>query len=208
MPLAEWFPLFIICFLGAASPGPSLAVVLRNTTNGSRLHGIVTALGHCCGFGLYALAATTGLAVLIVESPVLFRTLTWIGAAYLVWLGYKAFRASALSVPLPGTEETFTTSHMSLTGAAREGFLIAFLNPKIALFFLALFSQFVEPGKGAVYQSIMAITAMAVDGLWYTLVATVFSHPRLLPKLQEKNRLINQVTGCVFILIAARIFIA
>ena len=205
MSLSEWLPIFTICVLGAVTPGPSLAVVLHNTMNGSRLHGVVTGVSHSLGIAIYALAVTTGLAVLITESPNIFRVITWGGAVYLVWLAYKAFRTTST---VDGMADIEDDSQLTLAGAAKQGFLISFLNPKIAIFFLALFSQFVQPGAELLQQSIMVSTATVVDAGWYTLVALVFSHPRLMPTLQKKADLINKLTGVVLLLVAVRLLLA
>ena len=73
MSLATWLAVVSICALGAMSPGPSLAVVLRHTLAGGRRHGVVAALTHGLGIGLYALACISGLAFLIITSPTLFQ---------------------------------------------------------------------------------------------------------------------------------------
>ena len=120
--------------LGAMSPGPSLAVVLKQTLTGGRANGLIAAITHGLGIGLYALLCISGIAVAITASPLLFMALQWAGAAYLVWLGVKGLRAR------PGTgmqlEAPPTTG-----SAARDGFMVVFLNPKVAVFFIALFSQ-------------------------------------------------------------------
>ncbi|MCL6269146.1 LysE family translocator [Sansalvadorimonas sp. 2012CJ34-2] len=206
MSFAQWLPVFAVCLMGAMSPGPSLAVVLRNTTNGSRWHGIVTGLSHCIGIGIYAVAVTTGLVVLITETPSLFRVITWGGAAYLAWLGYKSFTAPAVSGDL--TSDNNGTPKLTVTEAARQGFLISFLNPKIAVFFIALFSQFVIPGAGIAYQSILALTAVIVDGAWYALVAVTISQPHILKHLRMRTALINKVTGVILVVIATNALVS
>ncbi|WP_281645155.1 LysE family translocator [Parendozoicomonas sp. Alg238-R29] len=205
MPLTEWFPIFTVCLLGAISPGPSLAVVLRNTMNGSRLHGVATGVSHSMGIAFYALIVTTGISVLITETPLAFRFITWGGALYLAWLAINAFKASA---DITQGGEANKTAELTIAGAARQGFLISFLNPKIAVFFLALFSQFVKPGAEWVQQEIIVLTATAVDGIWYSLVALAFSHPRLMPAIQKKAGFINKLTGTVLLLIAIRIVLS
>ena len=202
MSFTEWLPILTICILGAITPGPSLAVVLRNTMNGSHLHGVATGVSHSLGIAFYALMATTGIAVLITQTPAIFHLITWGGAFYLVWIAVQALRAGDGGFESPDAD---SHSELTLFGAARQGFLISFLNPKIAIFFLALFSQFVKPGAGWEQQGIMVATATIVDGLWYSLVALALSHPRLMPALQRKAGVINKLTGIVLLLIAVRI---
>ncbi len=90
MTLAAWLSLLGICLLGAMSPGPSLAVVIRNTVAGGRRGGLATALSHGLGVGVYALATALGLATLIATRETLFTGLTLAGSAYLLWLGANA----------------------------------------------------------------------------------------------------------------------
>ena len=74
--LSTWLPFALVCLLGAMSPGPSLATVIRNTVVGSRYHGIATGVSHAFGIGVYALLSVTGLIILIQEAPIIFRVLT------------------------------------------------------------------------------------------------------------------------------------
>ncbi|MEX2321006.1 MAG: LysE family translocator, partial [Saccharospirillum sp.] len=136
MTWTTWLAVVSICMLGAMSPGPSLAVVLKQTLAGGRRNGVVVALTHGLGIGLYALLSIFGLAALITASPLAFTALQWGGALYLAWLGVKGLRARANSnAELPDVPTT--------ASAARDGFLVVFLNPKVAVFFIALFSQVV-----------------------------------------------------------------
>ena len=77
-----------VFFLGAISPGPSLLMVIRNTIVGGRRRGVMCAVGHGIGFGLYAGVAIFGLIVLLEEAPGVFLGLQWIGIALLVWYGW------------------------------------------------------------------------------------------------------------------------
>ena len=77
-----------VFFLGAISPGPSLLMVIRNTIVGGRRRGVMCAIGHGIGFGLYAGVAIFGLIVLLEEAPGVFLGLQWIGIALLVWYGW------------------------------------------------------------------------------------------------------------------------
>ena len=93
MSLSVWLGLFAISCLGAMSPGPSLAMVIRHTVGGSRLHGIVCAWAHSLGIGFYALLTLFGLAIVLKHSPILFNSIAVIGALYLAWMGINALRS-------------------------------------------------------------------------------------------------------------------
>lgn len=204
METTSWLSLLAICILGAISPGPSLVVVMKYTIQGSRLHGLVAALSHAIGIGLYAFMVAAGLAVIITESPQLFRIMTFVGAAYLAWLGYKSITSKNTITP----ESDGAEQQIPLILAAREGFLIAYLNPKIAVFFLALFSQFVTPDSTRTTQLLMALIATLCDGIWYCLIAGIAGHSAVLPTLRQHSSLINRLSGAFLILVALRILVA
>ena len=198
MSLATWLAVVSICALGAMSPGPSLAVVLRHTLAGGRRHGVVAALTHGLGIGLYALACISGLAFLIITSPTLFQAFQWAGAAYLVWLGWKGLRAKP-------ADELNLEPPASARGAARDGFLVVFANPKIAVFFIALFSQVIGPESSLPAKLAYAATAMVIDAAWYLIVAWGFSNPAWLPWLQARSVWLERLFGVVLIALAGRL---
>ncbi len=198
MTIAIWLTVVSICLLGAMSPGPSLAVVLQQTLRGGRRMGLVAATTHGLGIGLYALLCISGIAIMITTSPVLFTALQWFGAAYLLWLGIKGLRARAVSHA--ALSESPTTG-----SAARNGFLVVFLNPKVAVFFIALFSQVIGSETTWLEKLAYAATALFIDMAWYMIVAWSFSNPRWLGYLQKNVVWLERVFGVILIALAARL---
>ena len=199
MPLTLWMSLAAICAMGAMSPGPSLALVLRHTLGGGRLPGVTAGVFHALGVGFYALLTVLGLGALMARFPLVFQLVTWGGAAYLAWLGIKALQAGRAGAIQAGAAVTTTAQ------AAREGVLVALGNPKLILFFVALLSQFVTPEMSVTAKAIIVLTAMIIDGGWYVLVALVLSHSRVLPWLQQRAHWINRITGIMLIALALRV---
>ncbi|WP_394170662.1 LysE family translocator [Saccharospirillum alexandrii] len=201
MTWATWLAVVSICMLGAMSPGPSLAVVLKQTLAGGRSNGIVVALTHGLGIGLYALLSIFGLAALITASPVAFTALQWSGALYLAWLGVKGLRARANpDAELPDVPTT--------ASAARDGFLVVFLNPKVAVFFIALFSQVVGADTSVLAKLGYAATAMVIDGGWYLVVAWLFSTPAWLERLKRHSVWFERVFGVILVALAGRLVVS
>lgn len=197
MTLTAWFTIVGICALGAMSPGPSLAVVLKHTLAGGRKQGLTAAITHGLGVGLYAFVCISGLAVVIITSETLFTLLQWTGAGYLLWMGIKGLMSrSNPNQSLPDVEART---------AARDGFMIVFLNPKIAVFFIALFSQVVGTDTSFMAKFAYASTAMLIDGLWYVIVAWMFSNPRWLSLLQQKAVWLDRVFGVVLTGLAGKL---
>ncbi|SKA51636.1 LysE family translocator [Photobacterium toruni] len=200
MTLSIWFSLLLICLLGAMSPGPSLAVVAKHSLSSGRWHGVVAAWAHACGVGFYALLTLLGLAVVLHQSPLLFTSVSYAGAGYLAYLGINALRSrGGVAAKLAQSKST------TLLEAARDGVMISLFNPKLALFFLALFSQFVEVGNETSSKAILIITPLLVDGLWYTLIACILSYSRVLTVLRTKAQLIDRLSGGVLLGLACRV---
>ncbi|WP_409418818.1 LysE family translocator [Marinomonas sp. RS-M-Aa-14] len=197
MSLSIWFSLFTICLLGAMSPGPSLAIVIKHSLAGGRANGLATSWAHATGIGLYALISMLGLAVIFHQLPLLFLIISYAGAAYLAYLGFNALRSNG---GIAAKLESGT--RVSLFQSAKEGFLVSILSPKIALFFAALFSPFVAEVHQISGKMLMVATPWLVDGLWYTLIACLLSNARFLEKLRSKAMWIDRLSGLALIFLA------
>ncbi|MBA6411969.1 LysE family translocator [Parahaliea sp. F7430] len=198
MEFSQWLSLLSICLLGAISPGPSLAVVMSNAMQLGFRAGLHCAIAHGSAVALYALLTVTGLALLISQSPSLFSAIQISGAAYLIWLGIKALRkapkgSNTGAQPLVGS------------GPISSGFLVAFLNPKLAIFMLALFSQFLGPELTVTMKVIMVATVGITDGSWYCLVAALVSRRSMLKHILAKPRLIDALFATVLIALGASV---
>jgi threonine/homoserine/homoserine lactone efflux protein len=186
--------LSFVCAVGAMSPGPSLAVVLRNTISGGRLQGIMTGVGHGLGFGIYALIAVTGLSALLLAHNSLFLLLQWGGALVLLWLSYN------MLTYIPS--EDVDVHEISGRKGFIEGFLISFLNPKILVFLVAIFSQFIDPEMSQTDRLVMAILAGIIDTTWYVIVAAVLAGTPLINVLRSNSVIIDRAIGLILSLLA------
>ncbi len=200
MTISVWFSLFAICLLGAMSPGPSLLTVSKHTLANGRKNGLAAAWAHAFGIGIYALITIVGLAAVLQQSPIIFIIISYIGAAYLAYLGFNALRSKG------GVADRLEAGDsVSVWTSAREGFLISILSPKIALFFIALFSQFVALGNQTVNQFIIVVTPLMVDGLWYSLITFFLSIPLVIDKIRQKAVLIDRISGLILIALSIRV---
>ena len=206
MTLTTWLSLVGVCLLGAMSPGPSLALVVRNTINHGRGAGVITALSHGLGVGAYALATALGLAAVIATQQAVFTAITLAGAGYLLWLGAAAMRATPSDpAGTPTARDECTAGDTDAHGsgvALRDGLVMALLNPKIAVFFLALFSQFVSASADAWTVAVLAGTAATVDAGWYALVATGLAASGGVAWLRRRQVWIERLTGAVLVFLA------
>ncbi|TMO28697.1 LysE family translocator [Pseudoalteromonas sp. S4741] len=201
MALSLWFSLALVCMMGAMSPGPSLAVVLKHSLNGGMKNGMLAALSHGFGVGLYAAASLLGLGALMLQFPTVYQFLVYLGAAYLAYLGLKIL----FSKP-NDSELNIQQSDMSSSKALQDGFAIAFLNPKLAIFFLALFSQFIDPENLTLNIGvIMCLTVFVIDTGWYLLVALLTEVSKKRFGFTKSSPWLDKILAVVFIGLAIRV---
>lgn len=200
MELAAWLSLATICIVGAMTPGPSLAVVLKHTVAGGRINGMVASIAHGLGVAMYATLTVVGLAIVIVQTPWLFDMIKYGGVALLLWMAYQALTSKS-SITKMSEQNTKVTLLQSFW----EGLMIAFLNPKLAIFFLALFSQFVDAQAGWQQSVIMVTTVAGIDTLWYCLIAAILSQSSMLNSLRNNAHIVEKVTGVALLAVAARV---
>ena len=201
MAFDAWMEMAVVCSLGAMSPGPSLGVVLRNTVAGGKIRGIMCGLGHGIGFTIYAGLAVAGLGILIQTNETAFIALQYAGLFFLGFVAFQMLMASRDPGPL--------TIHDG--GGKRgffEGFLIAFLNPKILAFLTAVFSQFISTDLTTTDQIGMALLAGIIDGGWYIIVALGLAGTPLIEKLQNKRHLVDAVIGTILMLTAIALLVS
>jgi len=188
-----------VCALGAISPGPSLVVVLRNTVSGGRILGVMTGVGHGIGLTVYAFIAVMGLSSILIANEQIFKALQWAGALVLIWLAFNL---------ITNNSSNLTKSYKSSRRRGfLEGFMISFLNPKILVFMVAVFSQFINPDITNTGRYIMAIVAGAIDTTWYVLVATVLANTSIVGKLRLHAIIIDRVIGLVLLMFATMLII-
>ena len=202
MSIEAWLSLALLCLFGAMTPGPSLAVVLGSTLRGGHPAGLAAALAHGLAVGLYAVLTAAALAALLTASLKLFALLQLAAAGYLVYLARSALRRQA---PIT-TRETDARRHQNLGAAAGDGFMIAFLNPKLAVFMLALFAPFVTPDQGIGAKALLVLTIGGIDATWYSAVVLMMVRTGLLARLQHNAVFVERVYAVL--LLALAVFVA
>jgi threonine/homoserine/homoserine lactone efflux protein len=155
----------LAAFLGIAmlvivTPGPDTALTIRNTLQGGRRGGLATALGVATGQAVWTVAASAGVAALLLASAPAFAALRLAGAAYLVWLGVQAMRAACLPPrPAGGAGHAAAGRRLTPGAAFRQGVVSNLGNPKMAVFFTSLLPQF-APAGDASFPALLALGLM------------------------------------------------
>src|SRR3954454_18122940 len=140
---------FAAAFVLAIMPGPGLFYVAARTLAGGRAEGVASSFGTGLGGMVHVLAGGLGVSAIVLASAELFTALKLIGAAYLVWLGFRTFQ-SARRDAWTGLDGGAAARRVGPRRAFREGVLVEALNPKTAAFFLAFVPQFLDPTEGHV----------------------------------------------------------
>ena len=200
MEPSAWAALAIVFALGAMSPGPSLAVVLRNTMTGGRSQVISTGIVHGIGFGIYAFLAALGIATALSANEHVEQVLRWGGVVILLWLGTTFLRHAMAE---RGDEQNQAEQHAPSDRIGFiQGFSIALLNPKIMAWMLALYSPFIEADFPMETLIGMGLLGMSIDGAWYVTVATVLTTGDRAERLKSNAHLIDGAMGVLMFLFA------
>ena len=189
-----WFQFALVCLIGAMSPGPSLAVVIRNNLNFNRLAGISTSLGHGLGIGVYATAAVLGLGFILKANQMVFLIIQILGLIFLFLLG--------LMFIFQKRTDQNVEEHQHQFNSFFQGFVIAVINPKILIWFTAIYSQFININANIIFNATLVLTASIIDALWYILVSFLVTGYGLKNFLIERKKMIQKITGSLLILIA------
>ena len=156
IPLATWL-LFVLAVIAlVATPGPNVLYLVSRTLAQGRGAGFVSLAGTSSGFLLHALAAAFGLSALLAAVPVAYDTIRIAGAVYLAWLAWTTWNSPDV-VAAPGAAARASTVKLY-----RDGLVTSILNPKVAMFQLALFPQFVDPANGSVLAQSLVLAATQV----------------------------------------------
>ncbi len=189
----------------ALAPGPDNLFVLTQSALKGRAAGLMVTLGLCSGLVVHTTAVALGVAAIFQTSEVAFAGLKFVGAAYLVWLAFKAFRAGA--EPLGGAVD----APVDLRKMYLRGILMNVTNPKVAIFFLAFLPQFADPAQGRLGAQIFLLggvfmlCALAV----FSAIALVAGRLSLWLRRSARGQVVlNRVAGVVFLGLAAKLALA
>ena len=200
MTLTEWTILALVCLAGASSPGPSLALLLQTIMKDGRRAGVVFGLAHGLGIFFYAVLVVSGVSVALSFIPLLIDFVEICGLFFLMWLAFLMFKSS-FGTKKFDTQEDIKNSN-SIIWHARSGFLVVFLNPKVAAFFLAIFTQFLESSPTFETKSIMVLTATVIDAGWYVLMSFIMAMPLFMKFLVSNSQRLEFVLGSILSIVS------
>lgn len=188
------------------SPGADTLLVIRNVVTRGRRAGITTALGICSGLFMHATLSALGLSVLIAHSAFAYQLLKIAGAVYLVWLGLQSLSGALRRDYSRGPNGDGVLKSVSAGQSFAEGLLTNVLNPKVAVFYLALLPQFVAVDDSVFIKSILLAGIHAAMGVvWLVALASLLDRARAVITRPRARRLLEGVSGSILIGLGARL---
>ena len=193
MSTITFLQIFFVCLLGAMSPGPSMVVVINNAIFKNRYHGILTSIGHGIGIGIYALFAVLGIGIAIEANLFLFNLIKFLSVIFLIYLGIKSIiYENKLDFDKKNTSKGGATSFL-------QGFSISILNPKIFIWFVAIYSQFMSLDNDIIFNSYLVLTAGIVDAAWYFVLTLLVTSNLAIEFVKNKIVKLQRFLGIIFI---------
>jgi threonine/homoserine/homoserine lactone efflux protein len=204
MTLAHWLPFAIASAILVAIPGPTVLLVVSYALGHGRRYALATTTGVALGDFTAMTASMLGLGVILAASATLFSMLKWVGAAYLIYLGIKLWRAPVAAVDTPDAPDTSETRTGRILAHA---YAVTALNPKSIIFFVAFVPQFIDPHAAALPQIVIFeatfLALASLNAFGYAMLAAAARKAVRSPRLQ---RLVNRTGGSL--LIGAGLFAA
>ncbi|AWB00632.1 LysE family translocator [Vibrio harveyi] len=187
----------IVFFLAIIS-GPNALLILFTALTQSRRFAIANILGVALGFMIHAFVSAKGLSLLLSQSALAFNILKWMGVAYLVWLGINNLK-SGLKLADQKLKLDRKVEEQTLKQAFVKGLLTNLLNPKIVLFYLSIFPQFVQPEHILEQSMILGALQAGIVASWYLFVIFFATKLKVLLTSSKTSKWLNYVSGALFI---------
>lgn len=196
----ELFSLALLGILIVISPGADFVLVLRNSLNNGRQAGVWSAVGISLAISVHITYSLLGISYLISQNEWLFSLIRYLGAAYLIYLGLKGIFGADSQQKIEGE----TQQSISIWQFFFQGFLCNVLNPKTMLFFLSIFSQVIDPNAASQHLALgYGVYMIALHGMWFSMVAILFTSPRLQSLLLRVKHRLNQACGAGLLVFGA-----
>jgi len=193
--LPELIFVSLVAIFMAISPGADFVMVTRNSVFYGRLAGLYSALGVSLAIWFHVAYSIAGLAIIISNSIILFSIIKYLGAAYLIYIGWKTFQSNS-NLDIDSQADKVNLSNFS---AFKIGFVTNVLNPKTTIFFLSIFTQVVDSQTPLWLQIVYGAIISLAHLLWFGSVSILLSQPLLLKKFHAYKTRIEKIVGVVLV---------
>ncbi|NOR61774.1 MAG: LysE family transporter [Rhodobacteraceae bacterium] len=199
MAWSEIITFTMVASLLVMSPGPNGVLLAKTVPTSGRAAGFANVAGFVAAFYLHGAMAILGISILLVQSATAFTIVKYFGVAYLVWIGVKALKAAYKGV-VSSEDIAPAKRQRALRNAFVEGFMTNALNPKVSMFYLAAFPQFITIGETSAASSFMLVFIHSmINGVWFGAMVMLFSTLTAVAQRGSFQRWLKGITGVVFI---------
>ena len=202
--LTELLTISAIAVFMAVSPGADFVMVTRNSIFYNRRAGLYSALGISAAIWVHVAYSIAGLAVIISNSILLFSIIKYMGAAYLIYVGWQTFTSKSM-VEIENSEDK---QDLSKSKAFKIGFVTNVLNPKTTIFFLSIFTQLVTLETPIWLQLVYGLIISLAHLVWFVVVSYFFTHPVMLEKFKQSKHIVEKVVGTVLMGFGLKVAVA
>ena len=204
----EWSEIVAFTFVASLlvmSPGPNGVLIAKTVPTSGRAAGFANVAGFVTGFYLHRAMAILGLSIILVQSATAFAIVKYLGVAYLCWIGVKALISAWQGIETTG-EVKPADRRRTLSKAYIEGLLTNALNPKVSMFYLAAFPQFITLGETTATASFMLVFIHSmINGIWFGAMVLLMSRLTSIARSGNFQRWLKGITGVVFIGFGAKL---
>lgn len=200
--LSQFATIAFVHLLAVASPGPDFAVVVKQSVTHGRVTALWTSLGVGTGIMLHVFYSLLGIGVVVSQSLLAFTIMKYLGAAYLLYLGWKALRTRPMGSShyhgerreLPSTAKAYWT-----------GFLTNGLNPKATLFFLSLFTVVIDPATPVLVQFLYGVYMAFATAAWFSGISLLFGNSRVRLQFTRIGHWFERAMGGALLLLGLKL---
>jgi threonine/homoserine/homoserine lactone efflux protein len=188
-----------IALLLVISPGPNGLLIAKTVPAQGKKAGFSNVLGFLAAFYLHGALSILGISVLLTKSAEAFFIVKVVGALYLSWIGVKSLISAYRNVDIVKVK-TEIRENQTLKKSFLEGFFTNVLNPKVSMFYLAAFPQFIPAGENSILYAFLLVTIHSVMNVfWFSSMVVLLSRLSSITKNGLFQRILKSVTGIVFI---------
>lgn len=199
MDWTQFLSFALVTSLLVMSPGPNGVLIAKTVPTSGRAAGVANIAGFVTAFYIHGALSILGISVILVQSANAFMVVKLLGAAYLCWVGFKALRDAWRGVKTVA-EVAPAKRKRTMIKAYGEGFLTNALNPKVSIFYLAAFPQFIPAGEGAVASAFLLVSVHAmINVVWFGSIIILLARLTRFAGSGRFQRALKATTGAVFI---------
>lgn len=203
--LNEFLILQTAMILALLSPGPDFAMIVKQSIIYGKRVSIISSIGIGIGISIHIIYTLLGVGLVISKSIIAYNIIKYLGAFYLIYLGYKSLKSKGIKLNTTNQTQKETISDKK---AFVEGFLCNVLNPKATLFFLSIFTVVVDVKTPLIVQGIYGIICILNTIIWFICLSLILSHKKVKNFFNSFGKWFDKTIGIVLIILGIKVAVS